>query len=491
MFEKVFVFLFLENRRREEPLKKVHRSQIFGQTIINTVTQGAALAATQGLRLFWAVGGDFNAGEVDAKLGLKNCPRIAGDYSMAISASLGRRDFIVMQGMGSRQVVPPVHIQAWDKQHTAVFCEGSPWDAQIFAPAEDKFAKQAEDLQEKIALLAEVQEIIDDEETEEAKESGDTGGAASSASLALTQGDEGPPPPTKSSAILVLTQGDEGPPPPTKSSASLALTQGDEGPPPPPAGAPSADRVTPPPLPPVATAPSPPESWSFSRKRAHFEAVPTKDEPPPKCPTPPKSDEHEVEDDVADYSPDHVDDIEALASTQGGDDIEEEEEEDAPPQILPNIRFVEKVGNVYRFSLELNREYLTGGRWEGEALASTQGGAYGGSPRLMGRGRGGSAEGGRGNPCQVCSSSAPGCWTGRTCQPMRCCQWLYKGKGSICSSKRGQSPQKATRGVLLSSPCFNAGLARDMTHTICLGRIRISRVHVIHITILQFYMKIV
>ena len=86
------------------------RSDIFGQTLMNTVTKGSALAATQGLRLFWAIGGDFNCSLVEANEGIKNVPKIANNFSLAHNHYHQRRDFIVMCGLGCEQVDLDPHV---------------------------------------------------------------------------------------------------------------------------------------------------------------------------------------------------------------------------------------------------------------------------------------------------------------------------------------------------------------------------------------------
>ena len=188
------------------------------------MARGTALASAQGLRLFWAIGGDFNCGITEADEGIKRCPRAAGNYSMAVSPTHQRRDFIVMQGKGAKQIVPDEPLYAWDKMHVAVFCHGGPWRAPALAATQGEFLKEAEALQDQISSIATRPKDEEEDSDSEEEQPGElrvltanTGLASSSSSLAPTQGEGPPPPPREPFPASTITP--PPPPPPQKREA--------------------------------------------------------------------------------------------------------------------------------------------------------------------------------------------------------------------------------------------------------------------------------
>ena len=242
------------------------------------------MLASQGkLRVFWALGGDFNCSVAEAAAGIALCPQAAGSYTMAFDQVRQRRDFIVMKGLKCKQKVPNIPITNWDTQHVAVFLEGDPWqeDASALASTQGK-AKEAQtigsDLQAKIADLQAKMKSYGPGEWSDLDSSSDldvlstnkamaSGEGASSASLAPPQGGHG-----RSAGSDEAQQA---------WAALVADFPGSDKPPPPPPGQPTGEEMQP--------RPPPPEfrRRKLTRKGGNLGGS-DEEAPPAKRPSPPR-----------------------------------------------------------------------------------------------------------------------------------------------------------------------------------------------------------
>ena len=374
------------------------------------------MLASQGkLRVFWALGGDFNCSVAEAAAGIALCPQAAGSYTMAFDQVRQRRDFIVMKGLKCKQKEPKIPITNWDTQHVAVFLEGDPWqeDASALASTQGK-DKEAQtigsDLQAKIADLQAKMKSYGPGEWSDLDSSSDLDVLSTNKAMASGEG--------ASSASLAPTQGGHG-----RSAGSheaqrawaalVADFPGSDKPPPPPPGQPTGEEMQP--------RPPPPEyrRRKLTRKGGNLGGS-DEEAPPAKRPSPPRPADQDKgalaptqdaamegggaggaggaggggggagggggdhEENEAEETKEEGDKEEEPAADYGGPEDEGgsrqlavKDEPAANPAAAPNIRYVTKEENVYRFSMELNQQYLAGGGGWGEALAPTQGITWG------------------------------------------------------------------------------------------------------------------